>query len=173
MENNLSLNTSNIINLEEISCLTSYDIFLEFIKNNELFDKLLNTYKIDLTPLQVSTIKNILSSSNINENFNNLIRNINQIFSDNKIDLHDIPIIIKIVNENFNFKDQNIIMNITKDDIINIIKIIILILQETKIIIINNVDLLFILKIINSSLYLLDLNIEINTKKFNCFCFNV
>ena len=154
---------------EEIKpCVSALEIFSDFIKNPFLFDKLINNFHIDITQNQVSTIKNILSSKYINENLNNIINNINQIFTDNKIDLYDIPIIIKIINENFNV-DTNI-LKITKEDILNIIKIIILILHETKIIRINNDDLLIIIRIIDSSLYLLDFTIKINKNKL-CCCF--
>lgn len=104
----------------------------------------------------------------------NILQQIKVIFDDNKIDIYDIPTIIEIVSNFFNLNISTMnIQNITIDDVALCIKVLLIIFIETKIVGNNlNIELESILKLVDSSLNLVKLNVNIKNKLcinfFNC-----
>ena len=136
-------------------------------------------YKINLNSGVITKIIIILELLNKNTNnqtyapLNIIINQILFIFSDGKLDTHDIPMLVKVATEclNLNIK-TGVIKELTIDDIGALIKIIIIGLIESKIININSNDEQIIIKLIDGSLILLNTTIEIVkiTPKWLC-CF--
>jgi hypothetical protein len=103
-----------------------------------------------------------------------MIQQIKVIFDDNKIDIYDVPTIIEVVTNFFNVNISTMnIQNITIDDVALCIKVLLIIFIEMKIVGNNmNLELPVIIKLFDSSLNLLKLNINIKNKLcikfFNC-----
>jgi hypothetical protein len=104
-----------------------------------------------------------------------IIQQIKEIFDDNKLDIYDIPKIIEIVSNFFNLNIASInVQHVTIDDVALCIKVLLIIFIETKVVGNNmNIELPVILKLFDSSLNLLKLNLNIVKgtsclKVFNC-----
>ena len=119
-------------------------------------DKLIKLIKV-LSALSIKTKNNIP--------LNNIINSLIDIFEDGKLEVHEIPLLIKILNENI--LKQNI-TNISSEDFSLFLKLLIIILVELNIIKLNSTDIKIINVLIDTSLELLNINIKVNLKKC-CF----
>ena len=111
-------------------------------------------------------IKNILSKhSQILDKIDN---EINNIISDGKIDLHDIPQIILLISDIYTSHIvENYIENIS---LLNIIKFTIDSIMDSNILSLPNIEISIVKKIIDSSISLLQFNVNIIEKeKISCF----
>lgn len=182
MENQPNEIELNKINLTEIQENTNLSHPLEsinsLINSDILFTDLLNKYKIDINLETKNKIINILkylasnTSDSSNIPLNTIINEILIIFQDGKLDIHDIPIIIKILNEclSKNIK-QGIISGLNVNNFGILIKIIIVGLIQTNVININGNDEDTILKLIDLSILLLNTVLELDDVKTKCKCF--
>jgi hypothetical protein len=98
-----------------------------------------------------------------------ILTDIENIIDDNKIDLHDIPIIIKLITDIYHFDALKIGISDPKI-IISFIKYTINALIDSQYIGINSAEKRQINNIINISLDLLNINLTSNKVKY---CFNV
>jgi hypothetical protein len=119
-------------------------------------DKLIKLIKV-LLALSIETKNNIP--------LNNIINSLIDIFEDGKLEVYEIPLLIKILNENI--LKQNI-TNISSEDFSLFLKLLIIILVELNIIKLNSTDIKIINVLIDTSLELLNINIKVNLKKC-CF----
>ena len=112
-----------------------------------------DTLTIKLTPTEIEYIHNIIN--NDPQLLYNIGDSINSIISDGKIDLHDIPKIILLMSQIYK---SNCIKNI---NIINIVKFTLDCILEFKYLPLPNVEIIIIKSIIDNSLDLLSLNIDL------------
>ena len=142
--------------------------------NLETTDKIIKLLKL-LSQVDDSTNENVVPLRKI-------INEINNITSNGKLDILDIPAIIKILVQLFNIHltknylsqiRRDLTSNVTAEDISFLIKIIVNMLVDNKIITVNVDDLASINKVVDYSLNLLQsaLNV-VNIKKSKwCCCF--
>jgi hypothetical protein len=97
---------------------------------------------------------------------NNIINSLNEVFQDGKLEVHEIPLLIKVLNENIL---QQHISNIDSDTFSLLLKLLIVILVELNILKLNTTDIKIINMLIDTSLDLLNIQIKIPTNKCN-FC---
>jgi hypothetical protein len=98
---------------------------------------------------------------------NNILNCLNEVFKDGKLEIHEIPLLIKVLNENV--IKQNI-TNISSTDFSLLLKLLIIILVELNILKVNSTDLKIINALIDTSLELLNIQINIPTIKLNKCC---
>ena len=121
-------------------------------------------YAIHLNTQEMDYIKNL--TKNNPEIFTDIENTINDIMSDGKIDLHDIPKFILLISQIFkSHAIENAVKNI---DIIAVIRFIVDSMLDSGLLPLPNIEIQLIKKIADSSLDLLkmDTNIKI---KYNCF----
>jgi len=104
-----------------------------------------------------------------NVEFNNILNVITEIFKDGKIEIHEIPLLIKVLSENISIKN---ITNVNTNDLSLLIKFIIIILVQLDIIKLNTTDINIINTLIDTSLELLNIqfNIPLVKEKMNKCC---
>ena len=92
---------------------------------------------------------------------NNILNCVNEVFKDGRLEIHEIPLLIKVLNENV--LKQNI-TNISSSDFSLLLKLLIIVLVELNILKVNSTDLKIINALIDTSLELLNIQIHIPTK---------
>ena len=101
---------------------------------------------------------------------NNIIKSINDIFIDGKLEVHEIPLLIKVLNENVLTQH---ITNIDSSDFSLLLKLLIIILVELNILKLNSTDIKIINVLIDTSLELLNIQIKFSKIKLkkclSCF----
>ena len=158
----------------KISDLLKNNLFVNELLSKELslnLDAETNIKIINIIKFLTTEVKN-------NIPLNNILNDLQEIFSDGKLDSYDIPIIIKIITNVVNNNSKNnAFKNITLDDFGIVIKLILLILVEAKIIDLyvkgTNDVLTFdknIFRMIDSSLELLKISVNIIDVKKCCWC---
>jgi hypothetical protein len=135
-----------------------YDILYNNISNNNICTQLNND--------EIMFIKNILSKHS--EILDKIDNEINNIITDEKIDLHDIPQIVLVISDIYTSHIvENYIENI---GLLNIIKFTIDSIIDSNMLPLPNIEISIIKKIIDSSISLLQFNVNIIEKeKINCF----
>lgn len=99
---------------------------------------------------------------------NNIINSLNDIFKDGKLEVHEIPLLIKVLNKNI--LKQNI-SNISSADFSLLLKLLIVILVELNVLKLNATDIKIINALIDTSLELLNIQIHIPSHKELKKCF--
>ena len=98
-----------------------------------------------------------------------IINEVLKVLSDGKLELYEIPKLINVIHEalcNINS------IKITTNDVGVLIKFILFILIETKLIKLSTEDFDFVSNLIDTSMILLNKSVEIKLPKINnCFCF--
>ena len=164
IENNLknspiSTNTINDKISQIINLISKADQVEEILSKN--------FYSIQKDQLvKLLKVLNVLSIENKNNiPFNNIINALHEIFMDGKIEIHEIPLLIKVLNENI--LKQNI-KNISSDNISLLLKLIIIILVELEIIKLDSTNIKVLNTIIDTSLELLNIHIKLPSQKQLC-----
>ena len=156
-------------------------VVIEALKNNNYINDIItNKLVLKISENDNNKLMNILkfiyTETNSKTHLITILKNIEGVFVDGKIDIFDVPLIIEIITNFFNMNNELInnikinnikINNITIEDIALCIKILLIVFIELKII--NNdmnTELSTILKLVDNSLNLLKLNVFI--KKNNC-----
>ena len=93
---------------------------------------------------------------------NNIINSLNDIFNDGKLEVHEIPLLIKVLNENIMKQNVN---NISSADFSFLIKLLIVILVELNVLKLNDTDIKIINALIDTSLELLNIQMHIPSQK--------
>jgi hypothetical protein len=127
----------------------------------------LNSTEYDLSLEQIDWIKKFIALSPIS--LENILIDIKKIIEDKKIDLHDIPMIIKLITDVYHNDAIKINMSDPKN-IIGFIKYTITILINSQYIDLSSVEKKVIINIVDISLNLLSINLKTtNTKS----CLNI
>jgi hypothetical protein len=127
----------------------------------------LNSTEYDLSLEQIDWIKKFVALSPIS--LENILIDIKKIIEDKKIDLHDIPMIIKLITDVYHNDAIKINMSDPKN-IIGFIKYTITILINSQYIDLSSVEKKVIINIVDISLNLLSINLKTtNTKS----CLNI
>lgn len=153
-------------NLIDIVCKMNQENIIDIVCKNINIEK----YSINLNEHEINYIKNL--TKNNPEIFTDVQKTIDDIMSDGKIDLHDLPKIILLISQ---IVKSHVIENAVKNiDIISVIRFVMDSLLDSGLLPLPNIELQLIKKIVDSSLDLLkmDTNININIKS-NClklFC---
>jgi hypothetical protein len=139
---------------------------VNLISNIEQVQKILDKNIFSIQKEQLTKLLKILTNlSNETKNessINNIINVLNDIFKDGKIEIYEIPLLIKILNENI-FKLN--ISNINSNDLSLLLKLLIIIFVELNILKLNTNDVKVINTLIDTSLELLNIQIHIPNKK--------
>ena len=137
---------------------------------NQLLAKITNNkdflLSINLTETEINIINLILN--NHPELLNNICNDISNIVKDKVININDIPRIILLLKNVINLYSTTKNLKIKKNDIIDFIKNILIILINSDIIKIDSEDKVLINNLIVLSVQLLETNVNVN---FNKFCF--
>jgi hypothetical protein len=148
--------------------MSNYNILqiVDLISNIEQVQNLLDKNICSIQKDQLTKLLKILlilSNETKNETpINNIINVLNDVFKDGKIEIYEIPLLIKILNENI-FKLN--ISNISSNDLSLLLKLLIIIFVELNILKLNSNDIKIINIIIDTSLELLNIQIHIPNKK--------
>jgi hypothetical protein len=151
MSNNITQIITLLSNIEEVQNILNKNLFI--------------IQKDQLTKL-IKVLSSLLLETKENTSFHNIFNTITEIFKDGKIEIHEIPLLIKILSENISIK------NINSNDLSLLIKFIIIILVQLDIIKLNTTDINIINTLIDTSLELLNIqfNIPLVKEKINKCC---
>jgi hypothetical protein len=135
---------------------------------NSLYENLNNSVSVKLTDSEVNFIEELITKyPNI---LNQIKDQIDNIISDEKIDLHDIPQIILLIS---NIYTSHIFeKSIENIEIINIVKFTLDSLIDSSVLPLPNIKKEIIKKTIDSSISLLNFNITTIFKKEKICCYN-
>ena len=162
------------VKLEE-SLISKYNEVLQvvsFISKIEEVEKLLDKNICSVSKEQLVKLLKIISLLSVETKnvipLNNIINSISDIFKDGKLEVYEIPLLIKVLNENI--LKQNI-SNISSADISLLIKLLIIILVELNILKLSSSDVKIINILIDTSLELLNIQVVLPTKEQLNKCF--
>jgi len=178
--NEESNNTNQTLNEET----NENDVLLEQITNNEdllkdllllLVNKdklteLLNKFNLNIPENVLNEILNVLTylgNETSNQPITIIMDELQNVLEDGKLEIYEIPQLISVITENIpklNIKKFN------SKNLSTLIKVLIIVLMNTKVIKINSEDFQLISKVIDSSLVLLNTTAVIS--KFDCPWFN-
>ena len=145
-------------------------VIFSLISDIDQVEKLLTKNICSIPKNQLHKLLNIMSllSNELNGQIplKNIIQSIYLVFQDGKLEVHEIPVLIKVLNNNIS--SQNI--RIQSSEFSLLLKLFIFILMELNLLHINSPDLKKILLLIDSSLELLNIypNIHFKPKWFCC-----
>jgi hypothetical protein len=146
---------------------------IKLITNIDKVQQLLTKNLCTIPKDQLVKLLKVLSAlSNETQNvapLNNILNCLNEVFKDGKLEIHEIPLLIKVLNDNV--LKQNI-TNISSSDFSLLLKLLIIVLVELNIIKVNSTDLKIINALIDTSLELLNIQIHIPTKAELSKCFS-
>lgn len=171
-------NTPSPIILEQTNNKLISNSYVEVIKfidlmlsSNDDFNKF--STKLMLTDNQAKLIKNIMpmlsNSTNGYRPFQNIINAVSKALEDNKLELHEIPKLINIVHDEILNLNTDII--ITIQDIGSLVKLILMILIETKVVKLSESDYDLSNSIIDMSIILLNKSVEIKIPNMSRYCY--
>lgn len=176
-------NNSTFINIFEGVIATSFNevsLVLLFLEDNIKFENLLNKLSLQLNNEKIKSLKDTFDFLSTTKKCNqispikNIIFEVKNILENNKLNLHDVPLLVNIIASSLNSNLQNLQIK-TKVDVFLfslIIKLLIHILIDLQIIFVNEIDVTNIYKAINSSISLLSTVIHIprHHRKYSFFC---
>ena len=108
--------------------------------------------------LNTSTIEKLSEHTQLNQ----IIDAINKVLIDGKLELHEVPELVTIVHANI----LNVNIKLSTKEVGLLLKLLIYILIETKVIKVTSVQFVLVSKILDSSIGLLQINMKIPTNKF-------
>jgi hypothetical protein len=146
------------------------------LKDNNYIQDLIKKVTVNIDTATNVKIGNIITFLNTNINgvlpLHNILNNLQEVFADGVLDLYDVPTIVKIITELLNSNiNSELLRNIKVSDVGIVLKLLIFILVEFKIIQSDKLDDKTIFKILDSSLELLETSLKLSNVKLNCSCF--
>ena len=166
----------NIAQVQEKVLLVNHvDKIGSLLMDNNYIQGLITKLSINIDTATNAKIGNILTFLNTSVSgvlpLKSMLDNLQQVFEDGVLDLYDVPIIIKIITELLNTNiNAELLRNVKITDVGLVLKLLIYILIEFKIIQTDKIDNKTIFKIIDSSLDLLETSLKVSNIKFNCSC---
>lgn len=171
------------VNIFEGVIATSFDevtLVVLFLKDNTKLKNLLNKLSLQLDNNKIKYVKDIFDFLSMTKNCNqispikNIIFEVKNILENNKLNLHDVPLLVNIIASalNSNLQDLQIKTKLDVFLICLIIKLLIHILIDLQILCVNEIEFININKAINSSISLLSTVIHIPRphRKYSLFC---
>ena len=160
---------------EKIILVNHVDKIGSLLMDNNYIQSLITKLSINIDTSTNAKIGNILTFLNTSVAgvlpLHSMLCNLQQVFEDGVLDLYDVPIIVKIITDLLNTNiNAELLRNVKITDIGLVLKLLIYILIEFKIIQTDKIDNKTIFKIIDSSLDLLETSLKISNIKFNCSC---
>jgi hypothetical protein len=148
----------------------------DMLKDNNYIQNLLKKVTINIDTSTNVKVGNIITFLITNINgvlpLHNILKNLQEVFSDGVLDLYDVPTLVKIITELLNSNiNSELLRNIKISDVGLVLKLLIFILVEFKIIQSDKLDDKTIFKILDSSLELLETSLKLSNIKFKCSCF--
>ncbi len=145
------------------------------LKDNNYIQNLLKKVSVNIDTSTNVKIGNIITFFITNVNgvlpLHNILKNLQEVFADGVLDLYDVPALVKIITEILNSNiNSELLRNIQVSHIGLVLKLLIFILVEFKIIQSDKLDDKTIFKILDSSLELLETSLKLTNVKFNCCC---
>lgn len=155
-------------NTDQVSDTKNNEVsqIVTMISNINEVQTLLNKNCCTIPEDQLNKLLKVLSSLSVETKnivpLNNILKCLSDVFEDGKLEIHEIPILIKVLNENV--LKQNI-SSITSADFSLLLKLLIIILIELNILKLNSSDVQMINALIDTSLELLNIQINLPTKE--------
>jgi hypothetical protein len=166
----------NIAQVQEKVLLVNHvDKIGSLLMDNNYIQGLITKLSINIDTATNAKIGNILTFLNTGVAgvlpLHSMLGNLQQVFEDGVLDLYDVPIIVKIITDLLNTNiNAELLRNVKITDVGLVLKLLIYILIEFKIIQTDKIDNKTIFKIIDSSLDLLETSLKVSNIKFNCSC---
>ena len=166
----------NIVKIPEKVLLVNHvNKIGSLLMDNNYIQSLITKLSITIDTTTNAKIGNILTFLNTSIAgvlpLHSMLVNLQQVFEDGVLDLYDVPIIVKIITDLLNTNiNAELLRNIKITDVGLVLKLLIYILIEFKIIQTDKIDNKTIFKIIDSSLNLLETSLKVSNIKFNCSC---
>jgi hypothetical protein len=166
----------NIAQVQEKVLLVNHvDKIGRLLMDNNYIQGLITKLSINIDTATNAKIGNILTFLNTSVAgvlpLHSMLVNLQQVFEDGVLDLYDVPIIVKIITDLLNTNiNAELLRNVKITDVGLVLKLLIYILIEFKIIQTDKIDNKTIFKIIDSSLDLLETSLKVSNIKFNCSC---
>lgn len=162
-------------NVEKVILVNHVDKIGSLLMDNNYIQGLITKLSIVIDTTTNVKIGNILTFLNTSVSgvlpLQSMLGNLQQVFEDGVLDLYDVPIIVKIITDLLNTNiNAELLRNVKITDVGLVLKLLIYILIEFKIIQTDKIDNKTIFKIIDSSLNLLETSLKISNIKFNCSC---
>ena len=179
VNDNIEKGSDNIVkvrdNVEKVLLVNHVDKIGLLLMDNNYIQGLITKLSINIDTATNAKIGNILTFLNTSVSgvlpLKSMLDNLQQVFEDGVLDLYDVPIIIKIITELLNTNiNAELLRNVKITDVGLVLKLLIYILIEFKIIQTDKIDNKTIFKIIDSSLDLLETSLKVSNIKFNCSC---
>jgi hypothetical protein len=166
----------NLVKIQEkVLLVNNVDKIGSLLMDNNYIQGLIIKLSINIDTATNAKIGNILTFLNTSVAgvlpLHSMLGNLQQVFEDGVLDLYDVPIIVKIITDLLNTNiNAELLRNVKITDVGLVLKLLIYILIEFKIIQTDNIDNKTIFKIIDSSLNLLETSLKVSNIKFNCSC---
>jgi len=162
-------------NVEKVILVNHVDKIGSLLMDNNYIQGLITKLSINIDTATNAKIGNILTFLNTSVSgvlpLQSMLGNLQQVFEDGVLDLYDVPIIVKIITDLLNTNiNAELLRNVKITDVGLVLKLLIYILIEFKIIQTDKIDNKTIFKIIDSSLDLLETSLKVSNIKFNCSC---
>ncbi len=162
-------------NVEKVLLVNHVDKIGSLLMDNNYIQGLITKLSINIDTATNAKIGNILTFLNTSVAgvlpLKSMLDNLQQVFEDGVLDLYDVPIIVKIITDLLNTNiNAELLRNVKITDVGLVLKLLIYILIEFKIIQTDKIDNKTIFKIIDSSLDLLETSLKVSNIKFNCSC---
>ena len=176
VEENVTKVQDNIEQVQEKVLLVNHvDKIGSLLMDNNYIQGLITKLSINIDTATNAKIGNILTFLNTSVSgvlpLKSMLDNLQQVFEDGVLDLYDVPIIVKIITDLLNTNiNAELLRNVKITDVGLVLKLLIYILIEFKIIQTDKIDNKTIFKIIDSSLDLLETSLKVSNIKFNCSC---
>ncbi len=161
--------------VEKVLLVNHVDKIGSLLMDNNYIQDLIKKLSINIDTATNAKIGNILTFLNTSVSgilpLKSMLDNLQQVFEDGVLDLYDVPIIVKIITDLLNTNiNAELLRNVKITDVGLVLKLLIYILIEFKIIQTDKIDNKTIFKIIDSSLDLLETSLKVSNIKFNCSC---
>ena len=176
LQENVEKINDNIAQVQEKVLLVNHvDKIGGLLMDNNYIQSLITKLSINIDTATNAKIGNILTFLNTSVAgvlpLHSMLGNLQQVFEDGVLDLYDVPIIVKIITDLLNTNiNAELLKNVKITDVGLVLKLLIYILIEFKIIQTDKIDNKTIFKIIDSSLDLLETSLKVSNIKFNCSC---
>jgi hypothetical protein len=176
LQENVEKINDNIAQVQEKVLLVNHvDKIGGLLMDNNYIQGLITKLSINIDTATNVKIGNILTFLNTSVAgvlpLHSMLGNLQQVFEDGILDLYDVPIIVKIITDLLNTNiNAELLRNVKITDVGLVLKLLIYILIEFKIIQTDKIDNKTIFKIIDSSLNLLETSLKVSNIKFNCSC---
>ncbi len=146
------------------------DLISQIILDNNKIEEIIKKSTILIKPEGLAKIMEVIKflSTETSEGCTQLkqiIDAITKVLADGKLETYEIPELVSVVYTNI----PNTNIKLTSYEVGVLLKLLILLLVESKVIKINELDYILVTKILDSSIKLLELNIKIPTNKI-CSC---